>query len=56
MILFDGANSIKRIICPSHNAYSRIEEIQEAVLQYAENRLILCMLGPTAKILSYNLF
>ena len=54
--LFDGANSIKRIICPSHNAYSRIEEIQEAVLQYAENRLILCMLGPTAKILSYNLF
>ena len=54
--LFDGANSIKRIICPSHNAYSRIEEIQEAVIQYAENRLILCMLGPTAKILSYNLF
>ena len=54
--LFDGANSIKRIICPSHNAYARIEEIQEAVLQYAENRLILCMLGPTAKILSYNLF
>ena len=54
--LFDGANSIKRIICPSHNAYSRIEEIQEAVLQYVENRLILCMLGPTAKILSYNLF
>ena len=54
--LFDGATSIKRIICPSHNAYSRIEEIQEAVLQYAENRLILCMLGPTAKILSYNLF
>ena len=40
---------IKRIICPSHNAYARIEEIQEAVLQYAENRLILCMLGPTAK-------
>lgn len=54
--LFDGANSIKRIICPSHDAYSRIEEIQEAVLQYVENRLILCMLGPTAKILSYNLF
>lgn len=54
--LFDGANSIKRIICPSHNAYSLIEEIQEAVLQYVENRLILCMLGPTAKILSYNLF
>ena len=54
--LFDGASSIKRIICPSQNAFSRIEEIQEAVLQYAENRLILCMLGPTAKILSYNLF
>ena len=54
--LFDKAKSVKRIICPSHNAFSRIEEIQEAVLQYAENRLILCMLGPTAKILSYNLF
>ena len=54
--LFDKAKSVKRIICPSHNAFSLIEEIQEAVLQYAENRLILCMLGPTAKILSYNLF
>lgn len=53
--LFDKVKSVKRIICPSHNAYSRIEEIQEAVLQYAENRLILCMLGPTAKVLSYNL-
>lgn len=53
--LFDKVKSVKRIICPSHNAYSRIEEIQEAVLQYAENRLILCMLGPTAKVLAYHL-
>lgn len=53
--LFDGANSIKRIICPSHNAYSVVDNIQEEIMKHAENRLILCMLGPTAKVLSYNL-
>lgn len=29
--LFDGARSIKRIICPSRNAYSKLEAIKQAV-------------------------
>lgn len=53
--LFDKAKSVKRIICPSHNAYSIVDKIQEEIIKHAEGRLILCMLGPTAKVLSYNL-
>ncbi|VPW72992.1 glycosyltransferase [Streptococcus pneumoniae] len=53
--LFDKVKSVKRIICPSHNAYSVVDNIQEEVMKHAEGRLILCMLGPTAKVLSYNL-
>lgn len=53
--LFDKVKSVKRIICPSHNAYSVVDNIQEEIMKYAEGRLILCMLGPTAKVLSYNL-
>ena len=53
--LFDGARSIKRIICPSRNAYSKLEVIKQAVREHADNRLILTMLGPTAKILVYDL-
>ena len=53
--LFDGARSIKRIICPSRNAYSKLEDIKQAVREHADNRLILTMLGPTAKVLVYDL-
>lgn len=54
--LFDGAKSIKRIICPSRNAYSKLEAIKQAVREHVDNRLILIMLGPTAKVLVYDLF
>lgn len=53
--LFDEANSIKRIICPSHSAFSRVHEIEQEIEKYAAGRLILCMLGPTAKVLAYHL-
>ena len=53
--LFDGAKSIKRIICPSRNAYSKKAEIMEEILKHSEGRLILLMLGPTAKVLAYQL-
>ena len=53
--LFDEANSIKRIICPSHSAFSRVHEIEQEIEKYAGGRLILCMLGPTAKVLVYRL-
>ena len=53
--LFDGARSIKRVICPSRNAYSKLEAIKQAIREHADNRLILTMLGPTAKVLVYDL-
>ena len=53
--LFDEANSIKRIICPSHSAFSRVHEIEQEIEKHAAGRLILCMLGPTAKVLAYRL-
>ncbi|MDK6636149.1 GT-D fold domain-containing glycosyltransferase [Streptococcus mitis] len=42
--LFDGAKSIKRIICPSRNAYSKKAEIMEEILKHSEGRLVLLML------------
>ena len=53
--LFDEANSIKRIICPSHSAFSRVHEIEQEIEKHVAGRLILCMLGPTAKVLAYYL-
>ena len=53
--LFDGAKSIKRIICPSRHAYDKKNEIMEAIMNHADGRLVLLMLGPTAKVLAYEL-
>lgn len=52
--LFDNAKSIQRIICPAKNAYQNFQQIKEATLQYGKDRLILAMLGPTAKVLAYQ--
>lgn len=53
--LFDNAKSIKRIICPSRNAFEKYDQIKEAVLQHGKDCLVLIMLGPTAKALSYDI-
>ena len=53
--LFDGAKSIKRIICPSRHAYDKKNEIMEEIMNHADGRLVLLMLGPTAKVLAYQL-
>lgn len=53
--LFSNANSIKRIICPSRNAFSYIENIEDAIKKYCSNKLILLMLGPTAKVIINDL-
>ncbi|MBP2622964.1 SP_1767 family glycosyltransferase [Streptococcus oricebi] len=53
--LFAGAKSIARIICPARNAFSKLEEIKEAVRKEGQERLILAMLGPTAKLLAFDL-
>ena len=53
--LFDNANSVERIICPSKNAYSKINEIKSLIKKHAENKLVLLILGPTAKVLAKRL-
>lgn len=53
--LFQGAKSIERVICPSRNAYSKYGIILDTIRQYGKNRLILLMLGPTAKALACDL-
>ncbi|MFS1664257.1 SP_1767 family glycosyltransferase [Streptococcus sp. zg-JUN1979] len=49
--LFANSRSIKRIICPSKNAYDKLDDIYELVKKEAQGRLVLVMLGPTAKVL-----
>ncbi|HFI0791885.1 TPA: SP_1767 family glycosyltransferase [Streptococcus suis] len=53
--LFQEANSIQRIICPSKNAYAKIEDIVSAIQTYGQDKLVLLMLGPTAKVIAYRL-
>ncbi|HFU4463481.1 TPA: SP_1767 family glycosyltransferase [Streptococcus suis] len=53
--LFQEARSIQRIICPSRNAYEHLETIEQAIREHGKNKLILVMLGPTAKVLSYHM-
>ena len=53
--LFDNAKSIKRIICPSINAFHVYDKIIKKVINLNEKRLILIALGPTATILAYDL-
>lgn len=53
--LFANARSIERIICPAQDAYKDIQWIESAIRQYGTGKLILLMLGPTAKVVSYHL-
>ncbi|WP_245167488.1 SP_1767 family glycosyltransferase [Streptococcus cuniculi] len=53
--LFAGAQSVSRIVCPSHNAFANYDEIMERLLEHVEGKLVILMLGPTAKVLAYDL-
>lgn len=53
--LFANANSIQRIIGPSHDAFARYDDLLTTIKHHAENKLILLMLGPTAKLLADDL-
>ena len=53
--LFANAKSVSRIICPSKNAFTHYETILGKVTAQAAGKLVLSMLGPTAKLLSYDL-
>lgn len=53
--LFDGVKSLKRILCPTKNAYDMYDKILKEALKQNKNKLILVSLGPTAKPLVYDL-
>lgn len=54
--LFNNAKSIKRIICPSVNAFSKYKEILHEANNLDKSKLILIALGPTASVLAYDLY
>ena len=53
--LFNNVHSLKRIIGPSKNAYSKIDDIYSETIKLPKNNLILLALGPTATVLAYKL-
>ncbi len=53
--LFDRAKSIKRIIGPSRQAFSKYDEILGEALKQEKNVLFLIALGPAATGLAYDL-
>lgn len=53
--LFDNAKNIKRILCPTQNAFSCYSDILEEALKLEKSVLILIILGPTGKVLAYDL-
>lgn len=53
--LLDGAKSIKRIIAPAENAYSKYSQILAAAMKQNQDNMFLVALGPTATVMSYEL-
>ena len=55
--LYSNAKSIQRILCPSKDAFKTYDEILDcAIKNISKKSLILVSLGPTGKILAYELF
>ncbi len=53
--LFDNAKSVKRILGPSNQGFSKYNELLEEIKKQDKNSLLLLALGPTATILPYDL-
>lgn len=49
--LFDNTSSIKRIICPSKNAFEVIDDIENLIAKMSKEYLFLVSLGPTATVI-----
>ncbi len=55
--LFSNARSIRRILGPAMHAFDKYDELLAKAKEVAnENTLFLCALGPTATVISYDLF
>lgn len=54
--LFQRANSVARITVPNKNAFDRVQDIQDCIIQHASHdSLILLAIGPTATVLASEL-
>lgn len=54
--LFDGANSIRRILCPNINSFERYDEIIASVRKHRiDDEIVIIALGPTATVLAWEL-
>ncbi|KRN27707.1 hypothetical protein IV38_GL001920 [Lactobacillus selangorensis] len=54
--LFADAHTIERILCPARNAYQKKAAIEAAIKKYGQHKLVLLMLGPTAKVIVGDLY
>lgn len=54
--LLSNAKSVERILCPSEDAFAKYDLIKNESLKIPKENLILLSVGPTAKILGYELF
>lgn len=53
--LFDNTASVKRILGPAENAFSKYEQILDCCLKQPKDSLFLLALGPAATVLAYDL-
>lgn len=53
--IFDNARSVEYIYGPSMNAFSEYDDILNKALEIDKNKIVISILGPTAKPLSYDL-
>lgn len=53
--LFDNSKEVKRIICPSKDAFMKYQEIYNAIFSISNYDICLIALGPTATVLAYDL-
>lgn len=53
--LLDNVSSIKRILVPAEEAYSKYDEIYTEATKIDKKKLILIAAGPTATVLAYDL-
>jgi glycosyltransferase, SP_1767 family len=54
--LFKNVTKLERILCPTKNAYDKYDEILMEIKKQPKKKLILLSLGPTAKLLAYDLY
>jgi glycosyltransferase family protein len=53
--LFDNALSVSRILAPAHHAFSRYNDLFREAQKFDKEYLVLIALGPTAKVLTFEL-